>query len=236
MNQNPVNPVIEQWNAAAERFQYDQEQSEFAKVNKAVVRERFPKDRVNGKTVLDLGCGYGYYTNYFHESGAAVIGCDGSAEMLTLAKKNCPDCTFGLADIETHLPYENDRFDLVFCNQVLMDIERFEEALSEIHRVTKPSGTFYMSIVHPAFYDCEWGKDEHGFRKTKIMERYLTEYFFDNEYWGKTRHYHRTVSFYVNRIIEKGFRLIHMEEPESYDGVRKSKEFPLFLFMEFVKQ
>ena len=116
-----------------------------------------------------------------------------------------------------------------------MDIEQFDRAISEICRITKPSGTFYMSIVHPAFYDSQWGTDEHGFRKTKIMERYLTEYFFDNEYWGKTRHYHRSISFYINRIVGNGFRLVHMEEPESYDGVRKSKEFPLFLFMEFEK-
>ena len=83
MDQNiSQNLVLAQWNAAAKQFQDDQKQSEFAEVNKAVVRERFPKDRVNRKNVLDLGCGYGYYTNYFHNSGAYVIGCDGSTEML----------------------------------------------------------------------------------------------------------------------------------------------------------
>lgn len=229
-----MNPVIEQWNAAAKLFESDQEQSEFALINKEVVKERFAE--FNGEKILDLGCGYGFYTNYFDSIGAHTIGCDGSEEMLALARNNYPKSIFEPADIEKLLPYENEQFDLVFCNQVLMDIENLDTIFSEICRVTKKSGIFYMSIVHPAFYDCRWGKDEQGFRRYKIMERYLSEYAFDNEYWGKTRHYHRTVSYYVNRIIKNGFQLVCMNEPVSYDGVNKSNEFPLFLFLEFIKQ
>ncbi len=228
-----MNSVIAQWNAAAKSYEADQEQSEFAEVNKKVVRERFSK--LNGENVLDLGCGYGFYTNYFNLIGAQVTGCDASEAMLALAKNNYPHCTFEQADIEKMLPYKNEMFDIVFCNQVLMDIEKIESAITEVYRVTKKSGIFYIAIVHPAFYDCQWGKEENGFHKFKIMERYLSEYCFDNEYWGKTRHYHRTVSYYINLMIQNGFQLVCMTEPESYDGVNKSKEFPLFLFLEFVK-
>lgn len=198
-----------------------------------MVTERFQS--LLSKRVLDLGCGYGWYTDFFSSIGANVTGCDGSERMLELAREKYPDCNFECIDIEKSLPYENNSFDLVFCNQVIMDILNVEELLEEVFRITKTSGIFYFSIVHPAFYDCRWGQDENGFRNAKIMTKYLSEYSFENEFWGKTTHYHRTISKYINTAIEKGFRLVRLEEPISYDGVTKSKEFPLFLFAEFRK-
>jgi methionine biosynthesis protein metW len=228
-----TNETIEKWNRAADSYAAMQEKSEFVCVNKKVVTTRF--QNLLNKKVLDLGCGYGWYTNFFHSIGANVTGCDGSEKMLELAREKYPECNFECTDIEKRLPYENNSFDLVFCNQVIMDIENIEGLFKEVFRITKVSGIFYFSIVHPAFYDSQWGKDEKGFRNAKIMTKYLSEYSFDNEHWGKTAHYHRTISKYINTAIEKGFRLIRLEEPVSYDGVSKSKEFPLFLFVEFGK-
>ncbi len=227
------NKMIEKWDRAADLYTSMQEESEFVLVNKKMVINRFPD--LSGKSVLDVGCGYGWYTNYFASVGAKTIGCDGSERMLALAKDRYPDCHFECTNIEETLPYENDRFDLVFCNQVLMDIENFRGLFEEVFRTTKKGGIFYFAIVHPAFYDCHWGKDENGFRNAKIMTKYLSEYRFDNEFWGKTPHYHRTISTYINAAIEKGFRLARLEEPVSYDGITKSNEFPLFLFAEFGK-
>lgn len=116
-----------------------------------------------------------------------------------------------------------------------MDIDSFEKVYQEVYRVLKLNGIFYFSIVHPAFYDCYWEQDERGFRKSKIMSKYLSEYSFINDFWGETTHYHRTISTYINSALSKGFVLKYLEEPISYDGVTKSKEFPLFLFAEFVK-
>lgn len=227
------NSVIKQWDKAASRYFEEQEQSEFVAVNKKVISERFRE--LNGERVLDLGCGYGWYTNYLSCVGGAVIGCDGSKKMISIAEKQYPDCKFELADIEKALPYSDSTFDIVFCNQVLMDIEDFEKVYQEVYRILKPDGIFYFSIVHPAFYDCQWEQDKNGFRKNKIMTKYLSEYSFKNEFWGKTTHFHRTVSKYINSALSKGFVLKSLEEPESYDGVTKSKEFPLFLFAEFVR-
>ncbi len=227
------NQTIAKWNKSAKIYDASQEVNEFAIINKNIVCERF-KD-LTDKKVLDLGCGYGNYANYFYSIGAEVVGCDGSEKILEIAKEKYPHLEFDCADFEKSLPYEDNSFDLVFCNQVLMDIETIESILSETYRITKPNGTFYFSIVHPAFYNGEWVEDENGFKRKKVMEKYLSEYSFDNNFWGKTTHYHRTVSKYINNAIETGFKLVRLEEPITYDGTTKSKEFPLFLFAEFVK-
>ena len=80
-----MNKVIKQWDDAALRFLVDQEQSEFANVNKTIIRERFQD--LCSKTVLDLGCGYGYYTDYFDGIGAQSLGVDGSDTMIQIAKE-----------------------------------------------------------------------------------------------------------------------------------------------------
>lgn len=196
------NEVIKQWDDAARLYFSSQEESDFVKANKDVVRNRF--NTLTNEKVLDLGCGYGCYSDYFRTIGGSVVGCDGSKEMLSIARDLYPLCTFEYAD-------------------------------KEIYRITKYNGIFFMSIVHPAFYDCEWDKDQTGFKKRKIMERYLSEYSFNNEYWGKTKHFHRPVSRYINTIISSGFTLVGLNEPKSYDGKTKSDEFPLFLFAEFRK-
>ena len=230
------NEIIKQWDDAARLYFSSQEESDFVKVNKDVVRNRF--NTLTNEKVLDLGCGYGCYSDYFRTIGGSVVGCDGSKEMLSIARDLYPLCTFEYADIEKPLVYSDNEYDIVFCNQVLMDIENLDNIIKETYRITKYNGTFFMSfmsIVHPAFYDCEWDKDQTGFKKRKIMERYLSEYSFNNEYWGKTKHFHRPVSRYINTIISSGFTLVGLNEPKSYDGKTKSDEFPLFLFAEFRK-
>lgn len=44
------------------------------------------------------------------------------------------------------LPYEDAHFDLVFCFSVLEHIREYPTALSEIHRVLRPGGTFLLGM------------------------------------------------------------------------------------------
>ncbi len=75
--------TLEQWDLAASSYMENQEQSEYANFNRKTVSNRFTN--LNGQRVLDLGCGYGWYTNFFANIGANVIGCDGSNKMIEIA-------------------------------------------------------------------------------------------------------------------------------------------------------
>ena len=68
--------IITEWNFAADNYMKQQEQSSFVSINKQIIMKRFPK--LNNENVLDLGCGYGVYTNYFRTVNANAIGIDGS--------------------------------------------------------------------------------------------------------------------------------------------------------------
>lgn len=226
-----MNDVLRQWNDTAAVYAEDQERSRYADCNKRVIEDRFR--RLNGERVLDLGCGYGWYTDYFARIGGRSIGIDGSEKMLEIARERY-DAEFLLADIQKPLPFDDGQFDIVFSNQVLMDVENAEFVISECERVLKENGVFYFGIVHPCFYDCKWLKNDKGYCYAKAMERYISGYRLTNEFWG-TAHFHRPLSFYLNAAAGS-LSLKEIREPVSYDGVNKNSDLPLFLFAEFVKK
>lgn len=225
-----MNEILIGWNHAAEKYAEDQERSEFVKSNKKAVEARFKQ--LNGEKLLDLGCGYGCYTDYFRSIGADAIGIDGSEKLIEIARMKYPLSVFSVSDITKPLDLEDHTFDIVFCNQVLMDIENIDFVFSECSRILKTGGIFYYSIVHPAFYDCDWLKDESGYCYAKSIEKYIEHYHFTNRFWGETEHFHRPISFYLNIAAKHGFLLKRAEEPVSYDGETKNKDLPLFLFVE----
>ena len=225
--------IIRQWDNSAERYAEEQERSEFAKSNKKAVMDRFR--RFSGEAVLDLGCGYGFYTDYFRSVGAKATGVDGSEKMIELARKRYPLSEFSVMDITRPLGFENSRFDVVFSNLVFMDIAEIDAVFSECRRVLKKGGIFYYSILHPAFYDTRWIKDENGYRYAKIMERYIKPYRLENNFWGETAHFHRPLSDYLNTAAKNGFVFKRAGEPVSYDGVQKNSDLPLFFFAEYVR-
>ena len=224
---------IKQWNDAAASYAAEQERSAFAEANREIVKKRFPK--LNGEAVLDLGCGYGRYTEYFRSIGGRPVGIDGAETMIEIARKKYPDCPFTVADITRPLPFDDDTFDIVFCNMVLMDIDPVDSVFAECHRVLKPGGTFCFSIVHPAFFNGDWQTDENGCQTGKLISSYLTPCVSENRFWGETAHYHRPLSFYLNAAADAGFLLKSTEEPRTYDGVTKNDDLPLFFFADFHK-
>lgn len=225
--------IVEQWNDAAARYTQEQEASEFVEGNKHVVQTRF--DHFDGEKLLDLGCGYGFFTDYFRTVGADAIGVDGSTKMIEIARDRYPAAAFAVMDITKPLAFADDTFDVVFCNQVLMDIEDVAFVFSECNRILKTGGILYYAIVHPAFYDCHWLQDENGYRYAKTMDRYISPYSLTQAFWGKTQHFHRSLSYYLNTAASNGFILKETWEPVSYDGVHKNSDLPLFFFAEYVK-
>ena len=98
-----------------------------------------------GMSVLELGCGTGYFTRELARSGADVIAVDVSPELLEIAKANCsaPNVRYEIQNA-FELSYPDAVFDSVVGSSVLHHLE-IEQAIREIYRVLKPSGTIYFT-------------------------------------------------------------------------------------------
>jgi SAM-dependent methyltransferase len=98
-----------------------------------------------GMTVLELGCGTGYFTRELARSGADIVAIDVSPELLEIARANCsePNVQYQIQNAYA-LTYSEGVFDSVVGSSVLHHLE-IEEALRDIYRVLKPAGTIYFT-------------------------------------------------------------------------------------------
>ena len=98
-----------------------------------------------GMTVLELGCGTGYFTRELARSGADVVAIDVSPELLKVARANtsAPNVQYQIQNAYA-LSYSERVFDSVVGSSVLHHLE-IKEALRDIYRVLKPGGTIYFT-------------------------------------------------------------------------------------------
>ncbi|RKY21768.1 MAG: hypothetical protein DRQ55_03225 [Planctomycetota bacterium] len=112
---------------------------------------------VEGKRVLDLGCGAGLGTRELLASGADdVMGVDKRPEALELAREGDPrgDAawhSYVQHDLDLVLPFENDSFDVVVALEVLEHVESQYQLCKEIERILKPDGVAFVSVPNKAF-------------------------------------------------------------------------------------
>ena len=98
-----------------------------------------------GMTILELGCGTGYFTRELACSGADIIAIDVSPELLEIARANCPapNVRYQIQNAYA-LSYSDSMFDSVVGSSILHHLE-IEEALRGVYRVLKPGGTIYFT-------------------------------------------------------------------------------------------
>src|SRR6476660_7320265 len=90
---------------------------------------------LHGRTVLDLGCGFGWFCRWAREQGAAhVLGFDVSEKMLERARATTTDAavTYRRADLET-LELSPASFDLVYSSLALHYVEHLDRLLARVH-------------------------------------------------------------------------------------------------------
>jgi SAM-dependent methyltransferase len=99
---------------------------------------------VEGRSVLDVGCGDGTLVLAFRAAGAAIAaGCDPDASMIAKAAESAPDkgvrTAFLRGRIE-NLPFRDRTFDIVTAVTVLNFVPERVRAVQEMARVLKPGG------------------------------------------------------------------------------------------------
>ena len=97
----------------------------------------------SGKTILDLGCGNGFFTFPAAVAMGAgmVIAADSSEEMLSLLKqRNTPDNIQILKVDEVKMDIEDDSVDAAVLIALYHEFKFPRDNLAEIHRTLKPRG------------------------------------------------------------------------------------------------
>jgi 2-polyprenyl-3-methyl-5-hydroxy-6-metoxy-1,4-benzoquinol methylase len=139
---------------AVERFVPGTADGELIEVEH-LARYRWAGQLVAGRTVLDAGCGVGYGTAMLAGAGAReVVGLDLSADAVEAARRTAPaNASFHVGDVHA-LPFDDGRFELVVCFEVIEHVESQDEVIGELARVLAPGGVLAISSpnrdVYPA--------------------------------------------------------------------------------------
>jgi len=169
---------------------------------------------VEGRRVLDAGCGPGVYAELLLDRGAEVVCVDGSESMVELAAKRLGDrARVVRADLGAPLEFLDDAsFDVVLGALVIDYLWDWRSLLAEFHRVLRVGGTFLFSVEHP-FSD--------------FSQRHMANYF-DTEIVECTwrgfvepvpvRSYRRPLGEILNPLIESGFAIDRVLEPLPTEG------------------
>jgi ubiquinone/menaquinone biosynthesis C-methylase UbiE len=106
---------------------------------------------LNGKLLLDAGCGSGGKTFFYSQKGVSkVVGVDFNPKSIDTAVQNfgnTPNVEFLCGSI-VQLPFVDNTFDYVILNDVVEHIERpiLEAALKELMRVVKQDGRILLEF------------------------------------------------------------------------------------------
>ena len=184
---------------------------------------------VGGLRVLDAGCGEGHNTRLLARRGARMTGIDISERMIALAQAEEEREPLGIryarASYADLAIFADGGFDAVVSFMALMDGPHFELAMRECFRVLRPGGRLAFSISHPCFMTkgSRWIRDEHGVKFNWVVGDY-----FDTSGWVErwrftdaprdvpefaVPRFDRTLSEFVNAVLDAGFILRRIEEP-----------------------
>ncbi len=151
-------------------------------------------------SILDIGCGFGYFLKLCDEEGWETYGVDiseyaiGRARSITKAK-------LFVHDVEKGLPmFNEDFFDIVTMIDVLEHLYSPFKVVKEIYRILKPGG--FMIITTP---------------NLNALARFLWKIIGKEKRWygfiDKT-HIHLFTPLSLKHLVEKaGFRIINLKTP-----------------------
>lgn len=202
-----------------------------------------------GKRLLDLGCGFGWHCRHAVENGAiAALGIDLSEKMLEeAAKRNAsPLIEYKCLAVED-FDYQPETFDVVISSLTFHYLESFGDICRKIHQCLTPGGFFVFSVEHPVFtaYGTQdWCYDEDGNILHWPVDRYFTEGKRKAVFLGEeVVKYHKTLTTYVNSLIQAGFEITGLIEPEpdaalldTIPGMREELRRPMMLLVSAVKK
>jgi|ERR1039458_1422301 2-polyprenyl-6-hydroxyphenyl methylase/3-demethylubiquinone-9 3-methyltransferase len=98
---------------------------------------------LQGKFVLDAGCGYGAFSRVLAKKGARIVSCDIAEKLVRLASSKYQ--TRGVVGDAIQLGFADNSFDLVITSEMIEHTLSPTAALHEMARVLKPGGTLILT-------------------------------------------------------------------------------------------
>ena len=204
--------------------------------------------KLHGKNVLDLGCGFGWHCRYARTQQAlSVVGVDLSEKMIARARESTNDSAIEYHQLAIEdIDFPAEEFDVVLSSLALHYVEHFDIVCRKVHHCLIPRGIFVFSVEHPVFTALaaqDWYYGQHGERLHWPLDQYQDEGLRQARFLGHdVVKYHRTFAIYVNTLIDTGFTITQLSEPQptqdmldQHPEMRDETRRPMFLLIAAIK-
>jgi SAM-dependent methyltransferase len=178
---------------------------------------------LDGKRILDLGCGVGHAAIAFAQQGAKVIAVDPSAEQVAAGKEAAEEAKarveFHQADMADLAFIRADGLDAVFSAYAFTEVVDLNRVFRQVHRVLRSESPLVFSLPHPTFT---------MFDPTAEDPLRLARSYFDRDTTTWTRgdrdvvDQRRTIGDVFTALLRANFRVDQILEPEPRPSSRRS--------------
>lgn len=193
---------------------------------------------IEGRLVLDAGCGEGYLARVLASRGARVVGMDAGPRLIEVARRRDPsaEIEYRVADLSQPIPEYASRFNAIASYLVLNDVEDYRGFVASLASMLKPGGRMVHALNNP-----------YG----AVIRRHVADYFDSGAvtpYGGlwkagiKTYHHHRTMEEYLDAFLLAGLQLTKLRDLSAHTSTHENAPilpqgaiFPRFTLLAFTK-
>ena len=109
-----------------------------------VFDDLLPRQLLEGRRVLDVGCGTGWFSRVAKARGADVVSLDIGIDLLRKTREKCE--TERVAADACALCFHDGVFDVVLATESIEHTVDPKRALAELHRVVRPGGMLVVTV------------------------------------------------------------------------------------------
>lgn len=114
---------------------------------------------LEGKHILDIGCGIGMYTAALARYSQHVSGVEVEADRASAARQQVPRIAQAIGEA---LPFAANSFDVVFSHEVLEHVHEDRQCAAEMVRITRPGGHIVIFVPNRLYFFETHGIYWHG--------------------------------------------------------------------------
>jgi ubiquinone/menaquinone biosynthesis C-methylase UbiE len=154
---------------------------------------------IDGRDVLEVGCGTGKNTRWLAARARRVVAMDFSPGMLDVARGRVPSerVTLVQHDIRERWPVDDASVDLVIGNLILEHVSNVAPIFAEAARVLRPGGVMYSCELHP-------------YRQLRGGQAHFTDEWSGEVVFAPA--FQHTIAEYVNAAIASGLSIQRLDE------------------------
>ncbi len=130
----------------------------------------------NVNSILDAGCGSGYYLPVLSKKCKTLYGVDNSLasikKSIEVTKKYDLNAKIYRSDISKRIPIKNKKIDIILCTETIEHIKNVDGVLKEFNRILKNNGKVIISVPNFTPFSFEYLREVVSERDPTHVHRY----------------------------------------------------------------